>query len=287
MDPVNARKTWRTLEPLHGMIYFVPEADEEYSALGITSNRMGYFASRSAAFGTVSAEVVIATFYNFNPALVRRAIPAAWSIASPADITAARLRAADRALRRGLGTEAAQSDNLAEAAAIASRAAQSACDRPHGRPLFAAHAALPWPGEPLLDLWHAQTLLREWRGDGHIAALLLADLDPVEALVMHEASGELPPGVLQATRAWPDEEWVAAIERLRQRGLLTADQPTLTSEGASVRQRIEDETDARALAPYAAIGEQACAVLRELVRPFSRAVVDGGLLRPDLTRATE
>ena len=32
---VRGRKCWRTLEPYHGMIYFVPEAEEEYSAIGV------------------------------------------------------------------------------------------------------------------------------------------------------------------------------------------------------------------------------------------------------------
>ncbi len=96
MDSLVARKTWRTLEPVHGMIYFAPEADEEYRAIGLRANRMGYFASRSAPMGAVPAEVVIATFFNFNPDLVRRVIPEAWSLASPSQIVAARFAAADQ-----------------------------------------------------------------------------------------------------------------------------------------------------------------------------------------------
>lgn len=285
MDPLHARKTWRTLEPLHGMIYFVPEADEEYRAIGVSNNRMGYFASRAAAFGPVSAGVVIASFYNFNPELVRGAIPQAWSIASPERFVEARRRAADRALRRCLGDDVADGEGVAKAADLATSAALAASERPEGRALFAAHAALSFPGEALLDLWHAQTLLREFRGDGHVAALLLADLDPVEALILHEASGEIPTGVLQSTRAWTDEDWGAGIERLCRRGLLQAGPPlSLTGEGKQLHDRIEQETDARAVAPYASIGEDSCAALRELARPLSRAVVDSGLLNPDPKR---
>src|SRR5947209_10308419 len=117
VDPVVARKTWRTLEPLHGLIYFAPEAADRYAALGI-DGRAGYFASRAAAMGPVSAEVVIATFFNFNPGLVRAAIPAAWETTSTDKLLAARLDAADAALRRALG-DAVDAPEMARAAALA------------------------------------------------------------------------------------------------------------------------------------------------------------------------
>ncbi|MBA3655528.1 MAG: hypothetical protein H0W70_15200, partial [Actinobacteria bacterium] len=117
LDPIVARKTWRTLEPYHGMIYFVADAADRYAALGI-KDRAGYFASRAAPMGAVSADVVIATFFNFHPALVRAAIPAAWSAASPAEILDARLDAADAALRR-LVPDAVGSPDAKEAAALA------------------------------------------------------------------------------------------------------------------------------------------------------------------------
>jgi hypothetical protein len=288
MDPEVARKTWRTLEPLHAMIYFVPEGDEEYTAVGLRGSRMGYFASRAAAFGAAPAEVVIATFYNFNPALVRRSIPEPWSLASPADILEARRRAAGRALRRGLGPELVDSPELVEVGALARVAAQAAVQRPQGRALFAAHASLEWPTDPVVALWHAQTLLREYRGDGHLAALVLADLDPVESLVTHEASGEIPPGFLQASRAWSDEQWQLGIDRLRSRGLLEPDgAPVLTDVGRELRQRVEDETDARSADAYDALGPDDCERLRTLGRPFSRAVVSAGLLTPDIAKLAE
>src|SRR5947209_16725492 len=175
VGPVVARKTWRTLEPIHGLIYFAPEAAERYTALGI-EGRAGYFASRAAAMGPVSAEVVIATFFNFNPDLVRAAIPAAWHTTSTDKLIGARLDAADAALRRALG-DAVGTPEMARAAALARTAADAACDQLEGRPLFAAHARLGWPGEPHLVLWHAQTLLREYRGDGHVAALTTSGLN--------------------------------------------------------------------------------------------------------------
>jgi hypothetical protein len=279
MDATLARKMWRTLEPYHGMIYFSPHAAEAYQAFGITGQR-GYFASRSAPMGAVSGEVVVATFFNFNPDLVHRAFPAAWEAAPPSTWVEARLGAVDTSLREVLGDDAIASAEIAEAATIARRAAD-ACTSP-GRPLYAGHASLEWPTEPHLALWHAITLLREFRGDGHIAALVDEGLGGCESLVTHGADGSVPPSILQSTRGWPDDEWSAACARLEARGWLDAD-ATATPAGVEARQRIEDRTDALAMAPWLAIGADDGDVLRRLVRPFSKAISESGvfLRRPD------
>ena len=274
MDPITARKTWRTVEPIHGMIYFAPEADEQYRLVGVTDRQAGYFGSRSAAMGEASAELVIATFYNFNPESVRAAIPMVWQEVRPEEFVDARLVAADHALRRLLGDAVASAEMVA-ASRLARNAALAACDRLEGRPLFAGHASLAWPDQPHLVLWHAQTLLREFRGDGHIAALVAEDVSGIEALIMHGGTGEIGPEVLQNTRNWSDAAWTSAVDRLIGRGLLDPD-GTLSRLGAERRQWVEDRTDTLALAPYEAIGEEGCDELRQLVRPFSRAIVAGG-----------
>lgn len=284
MDSVIARKMLRTMEPYHGWIYFAREAHDAYAALGVTDRRMGYFGSRSAPMGAVPADVVIATFFNFYPGLIREYIPRVWEITTPRALVEARLGAADAMLRRVLGDEIASSA-MTEAAALGRWAAE-ACT-PEGRPLYAGHASLPWPDEPHLQLWHAQTLLREFRGDGHIIALVAAGLDAPEALVTHGATGlpfatnpqaERPAdegmSVLKTSRAWPDDEWQAAFERLQARGWLDAD-ATFTTEGAAARERIEQQTDELAMRPWNAIGEDACTRLRALVRPWSRAIAAG------------
>jgi hypothetical protein len=263
------------------MIYFAPEASESYARLGIRQEA-GYFASRAAPMGAVGAETVIATFYNFSPRLVRTAVTDVWATAAPADVLEARLEAADASLRRMLG-DAVDSPEMKRAAELARSAAERATEQCAGRPLFAGHAGLSWPEAPHQVVWHAQTLLREFRGDGHIAALVINDLDPVEALVMHVASGDVPSGFLRATRGWSDAEWDAGVERLRQRGWVEdpdrdragdSTDLALSGTGAAVRQEIEDATDRMAVFPYEALGEEACAELRALARPFSRAVVD-------------
>jgi hypothetical protein len=278
VEPALARTAWRTAEPIHGMIYFAPEAHERYAALGLRE-RMGYFASRAAAFGPVSAETVIATFFNFNPALVRAAIPAAWQIAVPEEILRARLAAADAALRRACGPDLLASPEMAEAAGLARRAAEAASERPEGRPLFAATSALPWPDEPHVVLWHAQTLLREYRGDGHVAALLLAGFSGIEALVLHAATGSVAAEVLRRTRGWSAAEWDTAVDHLRSGGLLEAgDDLRLTEAGRAQRQWVEDRTDLLAVPAYAVLSSAGCARLVELAGRISRAVVEAGLL---------
>ena len=272
--PILARKMWRTLEPYHGFVYFAPRAAEAYAALGIRA-RAGYFASRAAALGPVPAEVVIATFYNFHPGVVRAAIPAAWTLASPAALVDARLGAVDATLRETLGGDALGSAAMRAAAGAARRAAE-ACT-PAGRPLFAGHAALPWADEPHLVLWQAVTQLREYRGDGHVAVLVREGIGACEALVTHGAAAGSPVGlgVLKDSRAWPDDEWDAARARLRDRGWLGADD-RLTPEGEAVRQRVEDLTDELALAPWQALGEDEADRLRATVRPWSRAISEAG-----------
>ncbi|MGH9080877.1 MAG: SCO6745 family protein [Acidimicrobiales bacterium] len=275
VSPLTARKTWRTVEPIHSMVYFAPEASASYAQLGIRQES-GYFMSRSAPMGAVRDITVIATFYNFRPALVHSAMAGAWESVTPEQVLAARLEAADTALRRLLGDEVG-SPEMERTATLARAAAVRACERCGGRPLFAGHAGLDWPAEPHVVLWHAQTLLREFRGDGHIAALLMYDLDPVEALVMHAASGEVPVRFLRSTRGWTDAEWEDGVARLRGRGWVeqaAGGGLALSTEGLSVRQRIEDVTDRRAVFPYQALGEDGCAELRTLARPFSRTVVE-------------
>jgi hypothetical protein len=271
-DATLARKMWRTLEPYHGLIYFTPHAAAAYATLGI-NGRDGYFASRSAPLGAVGPEVVVATFFNFFPPLVHHAIPAVWTKASPSEILAARLSAADAALAEILGGEI-DGDDLIEAATLAETAAR-ACT-PQGRPLYAAHAQLPWPDQPHLALWHAITLLREFRGDGHIAALVTANLDPCEALITHAGANDSGIGydALQQSRAWPEADWNAAKDRLSARGLFDGDR--LSDAGNALRDQIEEQTDQAALAPWTTLSEEDATRLRALVRPWSRAISESG-----------
>jgi hypothetical protein len=265
-----ARKAHKTLEPLHVVAYFAPEPAERYKAAGLKGGIRGYFASRSAALGQVPAEVVIATFFNFAPANVHKAIPSAWEVTTPEAILEARYAGTSDAYRRILGDDVLASAEMAEAAGLAREA--TTVLQSEGRPLYAAHASLDWPEPAHLQLFHAQTLLREHRGDGHIAALVVAGLDAVEALVTYVPTGPaFPAGVLKATRGWSDEEWNAAIGRVRERGLVDAD-GALTPAGVELRTSIEAQTDAAAAAPYRHLGPERTDRLRDLARPWSRTL---------------
>ena len=276
MDPVVSRKSWRALEPVHAMIYFVPEAQEEYAALGFdlkTNRAAGYFPARAAAMGAVSPAVVQATFFNFSAIAVAFGMDKAWETATPAQLVEARYRAVDRSLRRLCG-DLLDAPDVVEAVELA-RTACEGCT-PEGRPLYAANAALAWPDVPHLQLFHAVTLLREFRGDGHIAALVAEGISGLEAAVMHVAQGDAwTREPLRKTRGYSTEEWDAAVARLRERGWLD-DAEGFTDEGRAVRQRVEDRTDVLALPAWERLGDDGCARLRELVRPLSKAIVDGG-----------
>jgi hypothetical protein len=279
VSPADARAAFQAAEPIHAMIYFTPHFLPAYEAAGLAGRRMGYFASRSAAMGPVPADVVIATFFNFNPDLVRRAIPDAWKLAAPEAILAARLSAADASLRQAWG-DGVGGAAVTEAAGLARTAALAACERPAGRPLFAAHAALPWPAEPHLALWHAQTLLREFRGDGHVALLTTWGLSPVEALVTHAATGAVPAAALRESRAWSEDDWAAGVAGVRARGWLAdGDELALSDDGRAFRQDLEVRTDELGVSAWAALGADGCARLAELARPLSQAVIDSGLYR--------
>ncbi|HXM58506.1 MAG TPA: hypothetical protein VOB72_24105 [Candidatus Dormibacteraeota bacterium] len=273
MESSVAGDLFRSLEPCHGIVYVAAERGAVYARLGLEPGAMYYFATRAAALGPASAELVRATFYDFfSPRVVRAVIPEAWRRAAPERIVGARLAVADAALRRVLGA-GVDGPELAEAAELA-REAASACP-PAGRPLYAAHAALPWPQEPHLVLWHAQTLLREFRGDGHVASLLGAGIGGLEAHITYEATGAMPAGVLQATRGWSDAEWEAGRARLRGRGWLDA-AGRLTDAGREARAALERRTDELAMAPWRHLGPAACARLRALARPLSEALVASG-----------
>ncbi|MFF4445497.1 hypothetical protein [Streptomyces sp. NPDC001502] len=276
-----ARRCWHAaINPLHATIYFSPDLGTELATLGIKDPVAVNLASRSAAMGAVGPGTVTATFYNYRHDLIARHLPAVWDTATPEQVLAARLRAADSTLRRLLGPETIGSPEIAEAADLAMLATE-ACTR-HARTLYAAHADLPVPDAPHLRLWHATTLLREHRGDGHLAALLLAGLDPVEALISHTATGRgMSAKWIKAIRGWEQSDLDAATERLRERGILDAD-GELTDEGKAVRERLEADTDRLDAAPYEHLGEEGLARLAELGSAFVTKAIGAGAFPRDL-----
>lgn len=268
------------LNPLHSAVYFSPDLARELAPYGIEDPAAVYLAGRAAAMGAVGPGSVTATFYNFAHAMVARCLPDVWDRASPETVLAARLRAADSTLRRLLGEEVVDSEEVREAAGLALRAARG-CTRP-GRPLYAAHADLPVPQAPHLALWHAATLLREHRGDAHQAVLQHAGLDPLEALVSHTASGRgMTPKWVLATRGYDRQDWSAAQDRLRARGLLD-EAGELTETGVALRKRLENETDWLDRHPYELLGAEGVARLTELGTGFTTTALTNGAFPADV-----
>lgn len=236
---------------------------------------MGYFAARSAPLGIVPAEVVSAAFYNFTTERAAKSLSAAWQIATPADALRVREASAVATLRRYGVTEA-------EAAAVAYLAERICTHADHaGRPLFAANRSLPWPQEPLARLWHAATLLREHRGDGHVAVLVSEGISGRECNVLHAAAGRVPEAMIKRSRDYDDEQWDRYRDVLRRRGLLDS-AGALTAAGRTLKAHIEDTTDALALPPLDALRDDEVETLFARLTPITRKVVAGGDV-PDAT----
>ncbi|HEY2997831.1 MAG TPA: hypothetical protein VGJ43_04600 [Acidimicrobiales bacterium] len=268
-----ARDMWTVGEPLHAVTYFAPDSQAAWAAAGLRGFWRGYFATRLSPLGEVPAGVATAVLYNFAPAMVARAVPEVWTMVTPAGAWAARVAGVDAALRAGPG------DGLAAAGADLAglaRAAVDGCD-PAGRLLFAAHTAMPWPDEPHLVLWQALTLLREFRGDGHNAALLAAGVDGCAAHVLASATGGTARAGLQPHRGWTDDEWDAAADGLAARGLVTGS-GVATAAGHALKAAVEDATDRAAARPWRALGPERTRALHDGLAPIARAVVAAGMM---------
>jgi hypothetical protein len=260
------RRFLAALEPISAMIFFSPEAFERYTALGL-DGWSGYFCSRAAPMGPVSPEVVVSTFYNFSPDIVRPNVR--WDLAPPETILEARHEGARATLARVLGN--GDAPPLSRAIELL-REAVAACT-PEGRPLAAAHARLPWPPDQLLGVWHGATVLREYRGDGHVAILVAHGVGPVDAIVLHSAYVGGKIDFLKATRQWSDDDLEGATAGLIDRGFLSPDL-TLTDAGGKFRLMLEHETDRISHAPFDALGEDKCEELLGLLHPIAMKLLE-------------
>jgi helix-turn-helix protein len=257
-----ARRMWTLFEPVHDVTYFAAEARTAFESAGLRGFWRGYFAGRSAPLGPVAAAPVTASFYTFAPAMVSRAVPGVWDLVSPAEALRARQAGAVAALKRILADQLDAVGQVADRLAAALAGLDCA-----GRVLAGANAELPVPDEPVARLWHAATVLREHRGDGHFAALVAADVDGCESIVLR-AGIDLPREILQPIRGWTDEQWNAAAGRLAARGLLGGDGKA-TADGVALREFVEQATDVAAARPWH--DEDLAAGLADALRPLARA----------------
>lgn len=266
---MTARRLHDRIEPVHAVTYFAPEARSALDALGYRGFWAGYFAARSAPLGPVPAEVVTAAFYNFAPERVAKAVPAVWDVASPSEALAARQESAVSALRR-CGVEEGEASVVADLVAEAVDGLA-----PDGRVLYGANRSLPWPSEPLARLWHASTLLREHRGDGHVAVLTAEGVSGRESNLLHAAAGRVPREMIMRARDYDDDQWARHRGALQRRGLLD-DDGELTDTGRDLKRHIEDRTDAIALCALDGLDDSKVESLFQALTPIARKVVAAG-----------
>ncbi|HEX8095626.1 SCO6745 family protein [Jatrophihabitans sp.] len=264
MSTESVRHLWHLYEPLHAVTYFGTQARAAFESAGLRGFWRGYFAGRAAPLGAVAAAPVTAAFFSFSPAMVARAVPDVWQRALPEQALAARLDGAVAVLRAVLPDEPGRWAATADLLETAVRAAVT-----DGRVLGAANAALPRPTDPLARLWQAATVLREHRGDGHVVALVDAELDGCQALVLRDAlyGGREQ---LQPNRGWTDSEWDAAARALVRRGWL-ADDGRPTAGGQAAHRAVESRTDRLAAQPWSALGPAEQSRLAQLLAPLAEA----------------
>ena len=259
-----ARSMWTLFEPVHAVTYFAPEARSGFAQAGLRGFWRGYFAGRAAPLGHANAAVVTASFFNFAPAFVARAIPAVWELITAADALQVRTTGAVASLR---GLLAGQEAEVAAAADLLWEAIGELDFA--GRVLAAGNAALPVPAGAWARLWLAATVLREHRGDGHFAALAAADIDGCEAVALR-CLIDLRREDLQPVRGWTDDQWDAALARLASRGWVGAD-GQLTGAGRDAHAAVEDATDRAASRAWERLGADTTAEIARVLTPVSQA----------------
>jgi hypothetical protein len=241
-----ARRMFELIEPIGAVPYSADEPNEAMFALGFTNYWDTYFAGRAAPLGLVPAELVDALFYNFAPGEVARHIPSVWDTTTPEAAITARQDGCVRALRRILGDHC-DSRAFVRSTALLLRAATSAPFE--GRPMYAALRALPIPDDVVARFFHAASLLREHRGDGHIAALMSEGVGGLEAHVLLALDMDMPAEKFGRIHHLPREQLAAVIDGMRERNLI-GDDGWLSEPGRAVKQRVEALTDELAAKPY-------------------------------------
>jgi hypothetical protein len=275
MDPRTPRLMWNLFEPVHAVTYFAEEPRLAAAELGLTGFWAGYVVFRAAPLGPVGPAVVTAAFHGFAPARVSKVLPQAWDAVSPAPAIEARATSTAAALRTICAAAGVGDDHVTRAADALEQAA-AAVDVA-GRVLAAANVALPLRRDPYERLWQATTVLREHRGDGHVATLVALGVSPVESHLLKITAGESEERSVRLGRAWDDEQWAAGRARLHDRGW-TDPAGDLTPAGHAARDDVERRTDEAASGPWRSLGGAASIEVAALLRPIANAVAASGVV---------
>jgi Helix-turn-helix family len=265
-----ATKLHKSTTTFHLLGYFSPEIGQRFKTHGL-DDFTTYFAARAAPMGAVTPEVTAATFYNFNPAVVSMLTSDVWEKITPAEAVALRHEAITSALSGA--AEALNESELDEAIATTQEIVDSLTFG--GRALAAGTASVPLPDDKATRLWQLVAIIREWRGDNHIALLVTAGLDAVECLVMDAVVAKGTTSFLKTTRGWSDEEWGEATARLHKRGLVSED-GTPTQDGIDMRLGIESATDDADMPLWDLVGEKRALDLHESLKKVIAALIEDG-----------
>jgi len=263
----NARRLRNLVEPLAAGVYFAPEAQQRYEALGLNYFE-GYFCSRGACLGNAPWSVICAAFGAFKPAVVEQAVTRGWSKTDAEVLLEARRDGATEQLNRLLGEPGPE---MTQATDILFSLTEGV--DPSGRMLYAGLSVLPVPDTPMGRLWRAADLVREHRGDGHIAAWV-SRTDSCEITLLTELTWGLQPGAYVFTRGWDQDDVDAARARLQERGLLDGE-GQLTESGRAFRAEIEHSTDLAEREILDRLGDRA-GELFSLIRPLAKTIVENG-----------
>jgi len=244
-----ARRFAAAAEPLHSCCYYAPEINE-FTSIGYKGWWHAYFAYRSAPLGNASSQLVTDVFYNFAPRMVERSVPGCWEIMPAEEVRRQQLSIVGRALSRIFDGYPWGPELSSTVEILSSALPELDGDQ---RPLFAAWAAQPWPQDAVLGLWHATTLLREYRFDGHNLALREAGVSGLGAHLLMVADGRGSPEVIQKIRGWTPDEWRVEEASLQEAGWLDSS-GLHTPRGRSARKEIELQTDRYAASIASTLG---------------------------------
>jgi hypothetical protein len=266
-----ARSLRDAIEPIATICFWSEPAYDAYAAEGLDFLQ-GYVWGRGCVLGEPEGTVVASSFGVYEPGLIVALYDAGRSACPLPRIRAAKEKGAVTALREVLGAP----DGLVDVVRALRRGIDAA--DLSGRPMYAGARALPWPDDPLGTLWHACTLLREHRGDGHLAACVAAGLSGLDANLLTEMRVGWEPLAYTATRGWSPEAMQAATDRLSARGLIAGS--TLTEAGTTLRDGVEEITDRLVQPVVDAVGDDLPGLVEQL-DGWAGQIVEAGWFPPD------
>ncbi len=281
----SALQTWAQLESLHDLTYFAKECRASYKQLGVADSWARYFGGRAAPLGRVEPGIVTAVFYSFAGRNVAAAIPSVWETATPDQFVEARFHGLMAAWDRIMDQSPLAPDQevVVRAGQIADKAANNGDTS--GHPLYAANLSVQPLDDPVSKLFHAATLIREYRGDCHNNLLAVNQIGGCQAHILMVAIGAEERSAAQKSRGYTDAEWMEGSEELIARGLIDQDL-NIKPEGRAFRSELELRTNLLMTTLFDAVTDAELGELQALTAPIEMAIAESSSL-PAFTRTYE